>query len=74
LTACGRAVPPESRLHADRRPVAASGGMVVSSSAIASEVGRRVLQTGGNAVDAAIATGFALAVTYPTAGNIGGGG
>ncbi len=48
--------------------------MVVSASSIASEVGRNVLANGGNAVDAAIATGFALAVTYPTAGNIGGGG
>jgi gamma-glutamyltranspeptidase/glutathione hydrolase len=51
-----------------------SRGMVVSASAIASEVGASVLASGGNAVDAAIATGFALAVTYPTAGNIGGGG
>ncbi len=49
-------------------------GMVVSASGIASQVGRDVLAAGGNAVDAAIATGFALAVTYPVAGNIGGGG
>jgi len=48
--------------------------MVVSASAIASQIGRDVLAAGGNAVDAAIATGFALAVTYPVAGNIGGGG
>ncbi len=52
----------------------AQRGMVVSASAVASEAGRDVLAQGGNAVDAAIATGFALAVTYPVAGNIGGGG
>ena len=52
----------------------APNGMVVSSSAIASEAGASVLAKGGNAVDAAIATGFALAVTHPSAGNIGGGG
>jgi gamma-glutamyltranspeptidase/glutathione hydrolase len=54
--------------------VESANGMVVSASAIASQVGRDVLANGGNAIDAAIATGFALAVTYPTAGNIGGGG
>lgn len=56
------------------QPTESVRGMVVSASAIASQVGRDVLAGGGNAVDAAIATGFALAVTYPTAGNIGGGG
>ncbi len=55
-------------------PVRAAHGMVVSENWHASEVGRDVLAAGGNAVDAAIATGFALAVTHPSAGNIGGGG
>jgi gamma-glutamyltranspeptidase/glutathione hydrolase len=49
-------------------------GMVVAVSAPAADVGRDILCRGGNAVDAAIATEFALAVTYPAAGNIGGGG
>jgi gamma-glutamyltranspeptidase / glutathione hydrolase len=55
-------------------PVVGTRGMVVSQNAIASEVGAQVLRDGGNAVDAAIAIGFALAVTLPRAGNIGGDG
>jgi gamma-glutamyltranspeptidase/glutathione hydrolase len=55
-------------------PVAAKNGMVVAQERIAADIGRDVLARGGNAVDAAVATGFALAVTYPRAGNIGGGG
>ena len=57
-------------VHVDRSDL----GMVVSDSAAASRVGSEVLRRGGNAVDAAIATAFALAVTWPDAGNIGGGG
>lgn len=55
-------------------PVTAERHMVVSQEAHASRVGRDVLRRGGNAVDAAVAVGFALAVTLPRAGNIGGGG
>ncbi|ANW05129.1 gamma-glutamyltransferase [Bradyrhizobium icense] len=56
------------------RAVPAEHGMVVAQERIAAEVGADILRQGGNAVDAAVATGFALAVTYPRAGNIGGGG
>ena len=49
-------------------------GMVVSSNKLASQVGTDILKMGGNAIDASVATAFALAVTHPTAGNIGGGG
>src|SRR5271156_3724798 len=57
-----------------RDPVYARNGMVVAQEPLAADVGVAVLKAGGNAVDAAVAVGFALAVTYPYAGNIGGGG
>lgn len=60
--------------HAASSPIYAGKGVVVSQSDIASQVGADVLRDGGNATDAAVATAFALAVTHPTAGNIGGGG
>ena len=56
------------------QPVRARHGMVVTRERHATTVGLRVLESGGNAVDAAVAVGFALAVTHPSAGNIGGGG
>src|SRR3982750_1556823 len=54
--------------------VPAEHGMVVAQEKISAQVGADILRRGGNAVDAAVATGFAMAVTYPRAGNIGGGG
>jgi gamma-glutamyltranspeptidase / glutathione hydrolase len=76
LHAEAKPAPPAPIIGYDARfhPVPSREGLVVSSEVLASEVGARILAAGGNAVDAAVATGFALAVTYPQAGNIGGGG
>ncbi len=68
-TAPSTAAPP---LHIE--PITARNGMVVAQEKRAAEIGRDVLEKGGNAVDAAVAVGFALAVTLPRAGNLGGGG
>ncbi|MTV17639.1 MULTISPECIES: gamma-glutamyltransferase [Bradyrhizobium] len=56
------------------RSIRAENGMVVAQEKLAAQIGADILRQGGNAVDAAVATGFAMAVTYPRAGNIGGGG
>jgi gamma-glutamyltranspeptidase / glutathione hydrolase len=69
LLVCVLAVPIDAR-----QPVRSRHGMVVAMEATAADVGVAVLQQGGNAVDAAVAVGFALAVTHPFAGNLGGGG
>ena len=55
-------------------PVSAKGGMVVTAQRIASQVGADILQQGGNAIDAAVAVGYSLAVVHPCCGNLGGGG
>src|SRR6266702_8079962 len=62
---------PPSYAH---EPVFARKGIVVAQEPLAADVGIAVLKSGGNAIDAAVAVGFALAVTHPFAGNIGGGG
>ena len=68
LLSCGAA------LAASTAPVGAENGMVVTAQHLATRVGVDVLKDGGNAVDAAVAVGYALAVVYPAAGNLGGGG
>src|SRR5688572_17399339 len=59
---------------ASAAPVAAENGMVVSAQHLATRVGVDILKRGGTAVDASIAVAYALAVTFPAAGNLGGGG
>ena len=71
-TACGPAAVDSPEVSLARGTVNSGTGMVVSAYPDASHAGAEVLRAGGNAVDAAIATGLVLAVTHPTAGNIGG--
>ena len=72
LLAAGLA--PQGAQAASQAPVAARDGMVVTAQQLATRVGVDVLRRGGNAIDAAVAVGYALAVVYPAAGNLGGGG
>ena len=64
----------EAGRAASTAPVAAKHGMVVTAQQHATRIGVEVLRNGGNAIDAAVAVGYALAVVYPAAGNLGGGG
>jgi gamma-glutamyltranspeptidase/glutathione hydrolase len=68
---CGAIAPAQAAAPA---PVESAGGMVVTAQHLATEVGADILRRGGNAVDAAVAVGYALAVTHPCCGNLGGGG
>jgi gamma-glutamyltranspeptidase/glutathione hydrolase len=72
--ALGALVVSSLSLQAGNAPIRAKQGLVITQSDIASEIGFQVIRDGGNAIDAAVATAFAMAVTHPTAGNIGGGG
>jgi len=74
LLLCAVALACSAAQAASQPPVAAENGMVVTAQHLATRVGVDVLKDGGNAVDAAVAVGYALAVVYPAAGNLGGGG
>ncbi|WP_416064660.1 gamma-glutamyltransferase [Rhizobium sp. ZK1] len=74
LAAISLCLAPLQAFSASPAPVEAEHGMVVTAQHLATDVGVDVLKSGGNAVDAAVAVGYALAVVYPTAGNLGGGG
>jgi len=74
LVACSSVGSSREAAAASVAPVAAEHGMVVTAQHLATEVGVDVLKKGGNAIDAAVAVGYALAVVYPAAGNLGGGG
>ena len=74
VVALGAAIGMCTALAASKAPVAAEHGMVVTAQHLATQVGVDVLREGGNAVDAAVAVGYTLAVVYPAAGNLGGGG
>jgi gamma-glutamyltranspeptidase/glutathione hydrolase len=67
-------VAPHAAAQSSADMVSSKTGLVISTSSFASDVGAAILKRGGNAIDAAVATAFALAVTHPSAGNIGGGG